>query len=525
MALEGKRINELDSLTTVTGETVLPVVYVNGQTTAQTAQKVSIAQISSKVQNDLTDTLESKQDKLTAGEGIEISEENVISAIGTVQNIETISSTSGTIALETNKVYKVTITADTTFTLPSTVDNTIFNQIYVQLSITGDITVNLGTTNYFIDEFELESGLSWITYEYNSIEQTWYVGKIGGESSGGSSGGTWGSITGTLSDQTDLQTALDNKADKDLSNATPTMSGSTDIAGYTNFSSDYYIITQRVLTELASANTWEVVLHVQLPSSINVTNTKPLFCTLGESDGGFEIGIAYSKFNLTLRDSNNSALINTRWGTLSANSEYWFKLSYDSTRTYPYNAEIATDKDFTQNVQTNTYTSQSQGTVGSGNKATFGHYAILIAPESFDNGVIFVPDCKVIADAVVIFDGSVTSQYDVVGNPTELTETKTQGASYIIESYKRGNSWYRIWSDGWCEQGGKTNPLSADGSTQITFLKPFIDTNYKLTQTLVLPSGANAQESSGVTSITPTGCTLWMWSHRAAIWSAAGYIS
>lgn len=190
MAIEGKKINELDSLTTVTGDTVLPVVYVSGQTVSETAQKVSISQISNKVQNDLADTLALKQDKLTAGTGIEISNTNVITATGSVQNIETVSSSSGTIALETNKVYKINLTGNTIFTLPSTVDNTIFNQIYVQLNITGDITVNLGTTNYFTEEVELESGLSWITYEYNSIEQAWYVGKIGGESGGESGGGT-----------------------------------------------------------------------------------------------------------------------------------------------------------------------------------------------------------------------------------------------------------------------------------------------------------------------------------------------
>jgi len=82
MAIEGKKINELDSLTTVTGDTVLPAVYVSGQTISETAQKVSIDQISNKVQNDLSDTLALKQDKLTAGEGIEISEENVISTTG-----------------------------------------------------------------------------------------------------------------------------------------------------------------------------------------------------------------------------------------------------------------------------------------------------------------------------------------------------------------------------------------------------------------------------------------------------------
>ena len=49
--------------------------------------------------------------------------------------------------------------------------------------------------------------------------------------------------------------------------------------------------------------------------------------------------------------------------------------------------------------------------------------------------------------------------------------------SYITESYQNGTSWYRVWSDGWIEQGGKTTISSSSGTT-ITFLKPFTNTNY-----------------------------------------------
>lgn len=104
------------------------------------------------------------------------------------QNINAIESTSGTIALETNKVYKATLDGNTTFTLPSNVDNTIFNQIYLQLDVTGTPTVDFGTTNYMTIEPVITSGINLICYEYNSNEQAWYVSKIG--ESGGGGGGT-----------------------------------------------------------------------------------------------------------------------------------------------------------------------------------------------------------------------------------------------------------------------------------------------------------------------------------------------
>lgn len=178
MALEGKKINELNSLTTVTGETVLPVVYVQGQSTSDTAQKVTISQISTKVQNDLSDTLALKQDKLTAGEGITINNQNVISATGTVQAIESISSTSGTISLQTNKIYRVTLNGNTTFSLPSSVNNSIFNQILVQVNITSSLTINFGTTKYFDEEPEIEQGYCNLIFEYDSIQQAWVVGLL-----------------------------------------------------------------------------------------------------------------------------------------------------------------------------------------------------------------------------------------------------------------------------------------------------------------------------------------------------------
>ena len=42
-------------------------------------------------------------------------------------------------------------------------------------------------------------------------------------------------------------------------------------------------------------------------------------------------------------------------------------------------------------------------------------------------------------------------------------------------------TWYNLYSDGWCEQGGVESVNSATNNIQITFLKPFIDDNYTIT--------------------------------------------
>ena len=50
---------------------------------------------------------------------------------------------------------------------------------------------------------------------------------------------------------------------------------------------------------------------------------------------------------------------------------------------------------------------------------------------------------------------------------------------YVTETYVNGASWYRVWSDGWIEQGNTYWKNSAvDALTTISFIKPFSNTNY-----------------------------------------------
>lgn len=87
---------------------------------------------------------------------------------------------------------------------------------------------------------------------------------------------------------------------------------------------------------------------------------------------------------------------------------------------------------------------------------------------------------------------------------------------YIVETYHNGTSWYRVWSDGWCEQGGRLT------GTSVTFLKPFIDTNYSF-------SGVSINSNSGgaantITNMTTTGLTYYTYGNAGGIWEAKGYI-
>lgn len=63
------------------------------------------------------------------------------------QDVMDITGTS--ISLESNKIYRLSISANTTFTLPTITNNNIMNQVMVQATITGTPTINWGTTLFF----------------------------------------------------------------------------------------------------------------------------------------------------------------------------------------------------------------------------------------------------------------------------------------------------------------------------------------------------------------------------------------
>ena len=59
-----------------------------------------------------------------------------------------------------------------------------------------------------------------------------------------------------------------------------------------------------------------------------------------------------------------------------------------------------------------------------------------------------------------------------------------ENSKRIIETQNEGTEWYRIWSDGWIEQGGTTGLITSGNSYNsktITFKKSFTNTNYTFT--------------------------------------------
>ena len=61
-----------------------------------------------------------------------------------------------------------------------------------------------------------------------------------------------------------------------------------------------------------------------------------------------------------------------------------------------------------------------------------------------------------------------------------------------VETYSDDDgNWYRIYPDGWCEQGGNISTSFTDTDYTITFLKPFTDNKYNFQSTGSVTSGQN----------------------------------
>ena len=136
-------------------------------------------------------------------------------------------------------------------------------------------------------------------------------------------------------------------------------------------------------------------------------------------------------------------------------------------------------------------------------------------PEEFD---VFIDE--------VVTDLNNKADIDLINtNPSSsfASALNTAGIRTIVETYQNGTSWYRVYSDGWCEQGGHATSQGA-----VTLLKPFLNMNYNV-----------CCGNSFSTASTNTNSLLWSkedtssiyfasypsWGEDGADWQASGYIS
>lgn len=92
----------------------------------------------------------------------------------------------------------------------------------------------------------------------------------------------------------------------------------------------------------------------------------------------------------------------------------------------------------------------------------------------------------------------------------------------VVQTFVDGSSWYRVYSDGWCEQGGYSYPATST----ITFLKQFSNINYTLiTQPCNKIATTGAASYMATFNHTVTGFSaIANMSIAGYEWQACGYI-
>lgn len=111
---------------------------------------------------------------------------------------------------------------------------------------------------------------------------------------------------------------------------------------------------------------------------------------------------------------------------------------------------------------------------------------------------------------------------------TKATTTSSASITrpaWVVQNYVNGLSWYRVWSDGWIEQGGGNNTTSDDPFT-ITFPKAFSNTNYTFTGMLLTTNTTSANGYLIGYSKTAKSCAITIGSINSSngySWYACGY--
>ena len=101
---------------------------------------------------------------------------------------------------------------------------------------------------------------------------------------------------------------------------------------------------------------------------------------------------------------------------------------------------------------------------------------------------------------------------------------KINSMKYVVETWSEGTEWYRVWSDGWIEQGGRVSGF--DINVTIIFKKSFTTVNYTITQAEIGHTGQDPYVNGySFQSLTTNSAVCVMRNNgvNTCMWYACGY--
>ena len=114
--------------------------------------------------------------------------------------------------------------------------------------------------------------------------------------------------------------------------------------------------------------------------------------------------------------------------------------------------------------------------------------------------------------------------YILTTNGSEASWGQTAEVQCVVETFKEGTSWYRIYSDGWCEQGGYATTVASGAS--IYLLRNFSDATYTIHITQITGGGTPVYSSPQYPNTTSSFSVYTYGGGSANLWwMACGYIA
>lgn len=106
-----------------------------------------------------------------------------------------------------------------------------------------------------------------------------------------------------------------------------------------------------------------------------------------------------------------------------------------------------------------------------------GNTALVQQVYSYDNNDNLV---NASTSLVVAPDGTTSFSFPMCDTKATTTSSASSNkVAVVTKNYVNGTSWYRVWSDGWIEQGGYLSVTSS--SATVNLLKSHANTNYNIT--------------------------------------------
>lgn len=215
----------------------------------------------------------------------------------------------------------------------------------------------------------------------------------------------------------------------------------------------------------------------------------------------------------TIPTVNNATITLTQGGTTKGS----FTLNQSS------DATIELDAGSSSTITTTWYTGNT------GNSITISDTSSATSVLVFKNGVMLQPtqDYSISGTTLSLVTALIAD--DKITVQAEFGAHDAPSGTTVTSSWHSGTEWYRIWSDGWCEQGGHyTGSIGTDATLNMNLHQSFVDTNYSL-HFQVYGSGTNDEGTDyAVNSKTTSSFVIANEGYQASAfgfdWEAKGYI-